>query len=171
MTFAALFRAHEDALTRAWVDEIYADRRTDLPSLLSYRQLVEHLPEMLDELARLLDERASEAEITERVRTFRTHAQVRFQERCLLDEVARELMLLREVLHEFLWREGIGAAGVDVWELRDVLARTNLFVDELVAQTVVVYAASLRPPVRTRASLWPPPGRRRPDFPPRDKAR
>lgn len=169
MPFASLLTQHEDALIRFWVDELYAEHRTDLPSLLSYRQMVDHLPEMLDELAILLDRHAHPDEIAVCARRLRVHAQVRFQQRCLIDEVARELMILRRVLNDFLWREGLKATEGDIWELRDALRRTDIFIDELIAQVIVSYAASLRPPVRTRAAHWPPPlRRRRTDFPERD---
>lgn len=159
-SFVALFREHEDALVVAWVDEVYAERRTDLPALLSYRQLVDSVPEALEELARILDERATGREIEEAVRALRSHAQVRFQQGCLIDEVARELMLLRRVLTDFLWREGVRVMEGDLWELRDAVRRTDAFLDELIAQAIIVYAASMRPPVRTRTPSWPPAHRR-----------
>ncbi len=162
--FAPLLREHTDALTREWVDEIYADRRTELPVLLSYRELVEHLPELFEELGATLDERAAYDEIIEATRRLRFHAQRRFQQGCLIDEVARELFVLRLALSDFLWREGTSAAGGDIWELRDALRRTDIFVDELIAQAVLIYSASLRPNVPTRTSVWPPPRRRRTDF-------
>lgn len=167
--FAPLFRKHLDTLTRAWVDEIYADRRTELPAMLSYGELVGHLPELLDELALLLDAAAPYAEIVEAIRRLRFHAQVRFQQGCLIDEVARELIILRDVLNEFLWREALAATDGDLWELRDALRRTDAFVDELIAQTILIYAASVRPNVRTRTSTWPPPRRRKTDFPGHDE--
>lgn len=165
--FLPLFRQHTDALTRAWVDAVYADRRIQLPELLSYRQLVEHLPELFDELARVLDTAASYGEILDAVRRLRFHAQVRFQLGCLIDEVARELIILRNVLIDFLWRDGLNAAdGDNTRGLRDALRRTDAFIDELLIQTVLIYASSLRPNVRTRTSTWPPPRRRITDFPP-----
>lgn len=155
---------------RAWVDEIYAERRTELPSLLSYRQLVEHLPELFDELAHVLDDAAPYSEIVESIRRLRFHAQVRFQQGALIDEVARELLILRDVINDFLWRNCCPSVTEgDIWELRDALRRTNSFIDELLAQTVLIYAASLRPNVRTRTSTWPPPRRRKTDFPERDE--
>jgi hypothetical protein len=163
--FKTLIRQHEDEIIRVWVEELYAERRTDLPALLPYGQLVDHLPEALEELARLLDGAASDGEIIEVTRRLRSHAQVRFQQGALIDEVARELMLLRKVFNNFLWREGISATEGDLWELRDALRRADRFVDEMLVQTVLIYAASLRPPVETRTSLWPPPRRRRTDFP------
>ena len=159
--FSSLFRQHLDRFARAWVDEIYADGRTDLATLLSAREMVEHLPDVFDELGHLLDEWAGPEEIAAAAPRLRCLAQARFQQGVLIDEVARELMLLREVLCEFLWEEGPRAVEGDVRELRGALRRTRLFCDELIAQAILVYAASLRPVVPTRGSVWPPPRRRK----------
>jgi hypothetical protein len=163
--FAKLLGEAEGVIIRAWVDEVYAERRTDLPSRLSYGQLVDHMPDLLDELAHLLDDGWTDAEIIEATRRMRAHPQVRFYQGLLVDEVARELMLFRQVIVDFLWREGSSARQGSLSELCDALRRVNRFVDEMIAQVIVVYAASLRPPVETRASVWPPPRRRRTDFP------
>ena len=163
--FTTLIRKQEEAIIRAWVDEMYAERRTDLPAKLSYEQLVDHLPDTLLELSEIIGQLATDAEIMEATRRLRSHPQVRFHQGALIDEVARELMIFRKVFSDFLWREGISATEGDLWELRDALRRADRFVDELIAQAVVVYAASLRPPVETRTSVWPPPRRRRTDFP------
>ena len=159
--FSSLFRQHLDHLTRAWVDEVYADRRTDLATLLTFRELVEHVPEVLEELGRLLDERADPSELCEGARRLRGYARVRFQQGVLIDEVARELMLLRGTLCEFLWQEARGPAEDDARVLRDALRRVEIFFDELVTEAILVYASSLRPVVPTRGSVWPPPRRRR----------
>jgi hypothetical protein len=159
--YGPLFRQRLDSITRAWVDEVYAERRTDLANLLSFRELVAFVPEVCDELARLLDAEASEGEIVAAARAARAHAQTRFHQGVLLDEVARELFLLREVLNEFLWQEGTAAAEGGLRELPAALRRANRFLDELVTQAVLVYAASLRPRVPMRDAVWPPPPRRR----------
>jgi hypothetical protein len=163
--FTKLIRQYEDAIIRAWMEEMYRERRAQLPEMLSYEQLVGHFPELFEELGRALDEKLSDAEITEATRRLRSHAQVRFHQGALIDEVARELMIFRRVFNDFLWRDGISATEGDLWELRDALQRADRLVDEMIAQMVVIYAASLRPPVATRASVWPPPRRRRTDFP------
>ena len=100
-------------------------------------------------------------EICEAARRLRGYARVRFQQGVLIDEVARELMLLRSTLCEFLWQEARGFAEDDARVLRDALRRAELFFDELVAEAILVYASSLRPVVPTRGSVWPPPRRRR----------
>lgn len=164
--FKSLFRRDEEAIVRAWVDEMYAERRTELTDLLAYGQLVDPLPDLLEELVGILDGAASHLEIEEAAHRLRSHAQVRFRLGALIDEVARELMIFRKVVNEFLWRECICVTQGDLWELRDALARSDRFVDELIAQVIVVYAASHRPIVQTRESAWPPPRlRRRSDFP------
>lgn len=168
-SFATLLREYEGPIIRAWVDEVYAERRTELAERLSFGQLVGHLPELLEELARLLDSGATTQEMAETARRLRAHPQVRFYQGILIDEVARELMLFRQVIANFIWRESLTARLGSVAELREALRRTDYFVDEMIAQAIVVYAASLRPPVETRATVWPPPRRRRTDFPQRDE--
>lgn len=162
--FITLIRQYEEAIIRALVDELYRERRTELPVRLSYGQLVNHLPELLEELGHVLDDKSPDLEIVEVTRRLRTHAQVRFHQGILIDEMARELMILRRVLEDFLWREGASVIKGDLRGLRDALRRANRLVDEMVAQSLVIYAASLRPPVETRASSWPPPRRRKTDF-------
>jgi hypothetical protein len=158
--FSSLFRQHLDPFTRAWIDIVYADRRTDLATLLTFRELVEHIPEVLEELGYALDERADEDEMAEAACRLRGFTQSRFQQGVLIDEVARELMLLRDTLCEFLWQEAPNVLGEDRRELRGVFRRTGIFFDELIAQAILVYAVSLRPVIPTRGSVWPPPRRR-----------
>lgn len=167
--FATLLRECEGVIIRAWVEELYAERRTELPVRLAYGQLVGHFPELLEELARLLESAATDAETIEATRRLRAYPQVRFYQGLLLDEVARELMLFRHVINDFLWREGLSVRQGSLSELGDALRRANLFADEMIAQAIVIYAASLRPPVETRTSVWPPPRRRRTDFPEHDE--
>lgn len=163
--FETFVRQHEDAITRAWADRVYADSRMGQSRLLSYEQLVDHLPDMLRELALLIDHAADEREIIETVRRLRSFAQVRFYQGMLIDEVARELILFRQVIEDFLWRELFAINEEDCRRLRGALRRAGRFVDEMLIQTMLIYAASLRPPIETRSSVWPPPKRRRTDRP------
>ncbi|HEY6186771.1 MAG TPA: RsbRD N-terminal domain-containing protein [Pyrinomonadaceae bacterium] len=162
--FITLIRQYEEAIISTWMDELYRDRRTELPARLSYAQLVNHLPELLEELGHILDAAPSDLETAEATRRLRSHAQVRFHQGILIDEMARELMTLRRVLEDFLWREGFSVVEGNLRELRAALMRANRFMEEMLAQSLVIYAASLRPPVETRTSVWPPPRRRKTDF-------
>ena len=159
--FSKLLRRRTDELVRGWADEVYADRRTDLASLLTFRELVEHVPDVLEELASVLDDAAGRAEAADAARRLRHYFRTRFYQGALMDEVARELMLLRDTLNEFLWDEAGGVFEGDTRHLRETLRRANAFFDELVAEAILVYAVSLRPVVSTRGSVWPPPRRRR----------
>lgn len=154
--YALLLREQRDLITHIWADEIYASNQTELPERLSYRQLIDHLPSLLDELGRALDHAAGANEICEAARRARRFIHVRFQQDCHIDEVARELSVLREVVNDFLWRETLTATERDWRDLRLNLKRANAFFDELTRQLIVVYAASLRPPVPTFASIWHP---------------
>ncbi len=159
--FAHFFHQHLDAFTHAWVDEIYSDRRTHLPLILSTREQIEFLPEVIDEIAFMLDHAASRIEIAEAAGRLRVYAQVRFQQGVLIDEMARELMLLREMLNRLLCEESSGDAEENMPGRVEALRRANLFFDELLVQAILIYAACLRPRVMTRDSAWPPSPRRR----------
>lgn len=172
--YASLLREQQDAVTRIWADEVYASDETGLADRLSYRQLIDHLPNLLDELGRLLDAESDAAGIAEAARRARYFIHVRFQQHCLIDEVARELSVLREIVNDFLWRESFAATERDWRDLRAALKRANTFFDELIRQMIVVYSASLRPPVPTYASIWHPsrrPRRRGVDHTPPHTAR
>ncbi len=156
MKLHSLIDQHKDLIIQWWAEEIYRDNRTGLAATLSYRELVHYLPELLDEFAHLLETSASRQEIVERVVSLRPFIHVRFQQGCLIDEVAHELNVLREVLCEFLWREFEKSGERDVRQLRESVWCGNALLDELIEQVIVVYAANFRPPVQTRVSVWPP---------------
>ncbi len=162
--FTVLIGKHEETIIRSFADEIYNDRRTDLPLALSYEQLINFLPDFLDDLARLLDAAAGDDEMIETARRLRSQAQVRFHQGVLLDEVARELTVFRRVCSDFLCRESGSQKQGNASEVCAALCLANRFVDELIVQAIIVYAASMRPPVKTRNSVWPPPRRRKTDF-------
>ncbi|MDT4967287.1 MAG: hypothetical protein QOJ64_2024 [Acidobacteriota bacterium] len=163
--FTQLIQLHEDSIVRTWAEAIYAEPRTRVASMLSYEQLVDHLPDLIAELSKILDQAADDREIEESAKHLRAHPQVRFQQGVLIDEVARELTIFREVFNEFLWKETVGAGESGLQELRSALKRSDYLIDELIVRSVVIYAACMRPAVETRSSSWPPP-RRRPRDPP-----
>ena len=59
--FSILIQKNEGSIVRAWVDEMYAERRTELTAMLTYEQLVDHLPDIIEELSQLLDHAATDA--------------------------------------------------------------------------------------------------------------
>ena len=156
--FAALLREQRDVVIHIWADSVYDDEETRLAERLSYRQIVDHVPSLLEELGRALDMPTPSAlDVAEAARRARFFVHVRFQQGCLIDEVARELSLLRAATNELLWRESFA---ITERELREALRRADEFFDELIRQLIVVYAASWRPPMPTQASIWHPSQRR-----------
>ncbi|MGH9903438.1 MAG: hypothetical protein ACRD68_16650 [Pyrinomonadaceae bacterium] len=162
--FSPLSRRYADGIARALAIETCADRRAELSSLLSCQQLINHPPECFDEQSWSLDLQEDDDEMLDAVRRPRFHAPARSRQGSLTDEVARELITLRDVLNKFLWRDGLAATGGDIRGLSDVRGRANIFIDELIALALLIYAANPRPNVSTRASAWPPPRRCRTDF-------
>jgi RsbT co-antagonist protein rsbRD N-terminal domain len=162
---AAVIRRREDLIVRRWVDAIYSDSRTELPGVLSFEQLVGPVQEMLDFLCGQFEGLLDEENIADDVRQLRAYPQVRFYQGVLIDEVARELIIFRKVLNEVLWKETAINTPEGHRVLKWALGQLNTFIDEMVIQTLVIYAANLRPPVETRASVWPPPRRQKIDFP------
>lgn len=162
---AAVIRRREDLIVRRWVDAIYSDARTELPGVLSFEQLVGPVQEMLDFLCRQFKGLLDEENIADDVRQLRAYAQVRFYQGVLIDEVARELMIFRKILNEVLWKEAAINTPEGLRTLKWTLGQLNTFIDEMVIQTLVIYAANLRPPVETRTSVWPTPRRRVIDSP------
>jgi hypothetical protein len=162
---AAVIRRREDLILRRWVDAIYSDARTELPGVLSFEQLVGPVQEMLDFLCRQFERLQDEENIADDVRQLRAYPQVRFYQGVLIDEVARELMMFRKILNEVIWKEAVNNTPEGNRVLKWALGQLSTFIDEMVIQTLVIYAANLRPPVETRTSVWPPPRRRKMDFP------
>jgi RsbT co-antagonist protein rsbRD N-terminal domain len=163
-SFASVLREGEGRIVRRWVEQLYQDQRTELSNFLTYEQLIEHIPEIIEFAALAIEEDCDPSEIVDGVRRLRSHAQVRFYQGALIDEVARELMLLRQVIVDFLWQEAVIDQKPDLTNLNKSQLACNRVLDELVAQTLLIYASSTRPPVQTRESVWPPPRRRRTDF-------
>jgi hypothetical protein len=161
----AQLRRSGERLLRQWVDALYVSEQIKHPFRLSFEQLVEPVQDFFDVLGRLIEEEADLSRLEEEVRQLRNYGQVRFRQGVLIDEMARELMCLRRVVNDFLWRETTPNSTEAIPALRAALQRANRFFDEIMAQTLITYAASFRPPIETRSSVWPPPRRRKTDFP------
>src|SRR3954471_23446850 len=106
-SFASVVRQGEARIVRRWVEQLYQDQRTELSSFLTYEQLIEHIPEIIEFVALSLEEEYDSSEIADGVRGLRSFAQVRFYQGALIDEVARELMLLRQVITDLICQEAL----------------------------------------------------------------
>jgi signal transduction histidine kinase len=100
--FAAFLRRERDELTENWMTAVLADADVTGVDKLTYAQLADHLPSILDELCLAL-----EAHDLERVESAiegdaRRHGLARWQQGYRIEELVRELDLFHQVLVEAL---------------------------------------------------------------------
>lgn len=95
-----LLQNGRETIVRAWTEKVTTDRRVRSDERLTYLQLVDHIPQIVDELQlALATERADSARMLEQGRE---HGRQRWRQGYELKEVVRELTLLRATLIEFL---------------------------------------------------------------------
>ncbi|MBC8725663.1 sensor histidine kinase [Paraburkholderia sp. 31.1] len=100
--FANFIRAERGGLTRQWMHAVSADADLVEADKLTYRQLADHLPDILDELCRALDAEDLERVETSIERDAKKHGKVRWQQGYRIEELVRELDLFQQVLFEAL---------------------------------------------------------------------
>ena len=120
-------RRSADRVTLGWVARVQADPylRSDDPLTLS--QLVDHVPQMLDELCALLAQ-GGDPDFAQ-VRAASTHGYARSLAGYTLTELLRELELLRECLFDFV-SETETKHGVDRAETLRALRLVNRYFGE-----------------------------------------
>lgn len=106
-------RASIDALTLEWVNRVKSDPYLESDDPLTLSQLIDHIPQMLEELCGLL---AQEGEPDfSRVRASSSHGYARSLAGFSLTELLRELELLRDCIFNFVaeteTRHGVSRAG------------------------------------------------------------
>src|SRR4051794_22151675 len=154
--FRVLLHKHEDEIIKRWVDALYAEPTVTTSSELSFEQLVADVPDLIDCLGMILDEEWSRKRISDEVRGLRNYSQNRFYQNVLLDEMARELTVLKQVVCDCIWQEMATDPPAELYSLKQVLTLTDLFFSEMLTYSLVIYANNLRPTVPTRLSVWPP---------------
>jgi signal transduction histidine kinase len=100
--FASFLRRERDRLTEQWMKAVFGDVDLIEADKLTYEQLADHLPEILDGLCVALD-----AEDLERVepaieRDARKHGMVRWRQGYRIEELVRELDLFDQTLSDAL---------------------------------------------------------------------
>ena len=99
--FGAFILAHRDEITRHWVTAVDRSPEVEASEDLTYRQLLDHLPQLCDELGAMLT--APHADLIENAtaRYSRTHGRKRWKQGYRLEEVIREVCIIR---NDFLGR-------------------------------------------------------------------
>ena len=94
------FRADIDRITVEWVGRVKSDPYMRSDDRLTLAQIVDHIPEMLEELCDLMS-RPGEPDF-ETVRAASSHGYIRSAEGYSLLDLLRELELLRECVFNFV---------------------------------------------------------------------
>lgn len=131
-----LLQNGHEIIVRDWTEKVAADKRINSDEKLSYLQLVDHVPQIVEELRRALVEDRTDG------RTFEqggNHGRQRWRQGYELKEVVRELTLLRATLLEFLdrYRGALRFQSAD--DLTRSYQKINVFMDDEIYKTVEAY--------------------------------
>lgn len=129
-------RSSIDAITLAWVDRVKSDPYINSDNPLTLSQIVDHVPQMLEELCDLLGQ-GREPDF-ETVRAASSHGYMRSLAGYSLTELLRELELLRDSVFNFI-AETERAHGVNRDETIRVLRLVNQYFGEDIVFVVEHY--------------------------------
>ena len=131
-----LLQNGSETIVRTWTEKVTADRRVQSDSRLSYIQLVDHVPQIVDELRRAL---ANGTHQTKKLEEGKQHGRQRWQQGYELKEVVRELTLLRATLLEFIDTYRGALVSQTPETLSDSFRRVSHFMDEELYRTIEAY--------------------------------
>ncbi|MBV8860111.1 MAG: RsbRD N-terminal domain-containing protein [Acidobacteria bacterium] len=136
-----LLKNGQETIVRTWTEKVTADRRINSDERLSYLQLVDHIPQIVEELHEALGNGHGHM-LTEG----REHGRQRWRQGYELKEVVRELTLLRVTLVEFIefYRGALPPRPPE--ELTRSFHRINVFMDDEIYRTVEAYLDASRNP-------------------------
>ncbi len=130
-----LLKNGQETIVRTWTEKVTADRRVNSDERLSYLQLVDHIPQIVEELHEALGDGNGHAVLTQG----REHGRQRWRQGYELKEVVRELTLLRVTLVEFIEHYRGALSPRPPEELARSFHRINVFMDDEIYRTVEAY--------------------------------
>jgi len=96
--FAAMVRQEQVALTERWMKAVFGDTDLNESDKLTYEQLADHLPNILDEICVAMENDDLDQVEPAIERNARMHGKMRWRQGYRIDELVRELELFRQVL-------------------------------------------------------------------------
>ena len=139
-----LLKNGQETIVRTWTEKVTADRRVTSDERLSYLQLVDHVPQIVEELHEALGHGNGDAPPV--LTQGGAHGRQRWQQGYELKEVVRELTLLRATLVEFIEHYRGALPPRPPEELTRSFHRINLFMDDEIYRTVEAYLDASRNP-------------------------
>ncbi len=131
-----LLRNGQETIVRTWTEKVTADRRVNSDERLSYLQLVDHIPQIVEELHDALGDGSGNGHV---LTQGREHGRQRWRQGYELKEVVRELTLLRVTLVEFIEHYRGALPPRPPEELTRSFHRINVFMDDEIYRTVEAY--------------------------------
>lgn len=138
-----LLKSGQETIVRDWTEKVTTDRRVNSDARLSYVQLIDHIPQIVEELREAIARGEREAPM---MTQGREHGRQRWQQGYELKEVVRELTLLRVTLVEFLERYSGALPARTPEEITRSLNSINLFMDDEIYRTVEAYLDASKHP-------------------------
>ncbi|HEU4596852.1 MAG TPA: RsbRD N-terminal domain-containing protein [Pyrinomonadaceae bacterium] len=126
----------QETIVRDWTEKVTADRRINSDARLSYVQLIDHVPQIVEELRRALRDADAAPRTLEEGKE---HGRQRWRQGYELKEVVRELALLRATLVEFLEKYRAALPSQKPEQFTRCYHRINGFMDEEIYKTVEAY--------------------------------
>src|SRR6201996_4205393 len=97
--FAAQLRQQQVDLTERWMKAVFHDAELTESDRLTYEQLADHIPNILDEICSVLENQDLDHVESAIERDARLHGKLRWKQGYRIDELVRELDLFRQMLH------------------------------------------------------------------------
>ena len=135
-----LLQQGSETIVRNWTEKVASDRRVKSDSQLTYLQLVDHVPQIVEELRHaLVSGQPPEAKT---LQEGQEHGRQRWRQGYDLKEVVRELALLRATLLEFLdtYRGALPQQSRD--QLTVSYRKIDGFIDEEIYRSVEAYLSA-----------------------------
>ena len=133
-----LLKNGQETIVQKWAEKVSSDRRVQSDAHLSYVQLIDHVPQIVEELRVALAEEVPARALHEG----RKHGRQRWQQGYELKEVVRELTLLRATLMEFIDNYRGALAHHTPEKISQSYSKINGFMDEELYKTVEAYLDS-----------------------------
>jgi signal transduction histidine kinase len=96
--FAARLRSQQVDLTERWMKAVFHDAELTESARLTYEQLADHVPNILDEICIALESQDLDPVQSAMERDARLHGKLRWKQGYRIDELVRELDLFRQTL-------------------------------------------------------------------------
>jgi RsbT co-antagonist protein rsbRD N-terminal domain len=131
-----LLKHGSETIVRTWTEKVLSDKRVCSDSQLTYAQLLDHIPQIVEELVLALADEQQEAKT---LKEGRQHGRQRWRQGYDLKEVVRELTILRATVMEFISTYSGAMLPQSAQQLSSSFYRINNFMDEELYKTIEAY--------------------------------